>query len=172
MSKPTAKSLSPPQITLDAQDDARMIIIGAFRYYLGRMTISVWAFGKWLEERWPLLDEGTRRIIERELEEAFKWDDEQRSAGGALARLGHDCDRATWSRVRALYRTPRCTLCGIELPNGTRRNVHIDGEHSCLKCAPPKCEVCDKPFKLGETIVPNNKTRRYRHPGCSERAHA
>lgn len=157
------------KVTLDL-DDARMIVIAAFRYYLGRMTISVWAFGQWLEKQWDKLDEGTRQIIARELEEAFERDDEQRANGEKFHRLGHDCDRATWSRIRALYRVPTCVLCDVELPNGVEQNVHSDGERSCMKCAPPECEVCERPFHIGEQVVPNSKTRRCRHPGCKPKS--
>ena len=147
--------------------DERMIVIGAFRYYLGRMTISVWAFGRWLEANWHKFDEGTRTIIARELEEAFRWDDEERKEEERSTpfglRLGHDCDRATWSRVRALYRTPRCTICDMELPGTVEQNVHLDGERSCMNCAPPICEVCGERFQNWDEIIPNDKTRRARH---------
>lgn len=154
--------------------DSRMIIVGAFRYYLGRMTISVSSFTDWLVHRWHNLDEGTRKIIAREIEEAFAADDAERAkakaTGGNLSSmglpLGWDCDRASWARVRAMYRTPTCTLCGKDLPNTVHQNVHMDGERSCFECAPPGCEVCEREFYTGEQIIPNPKTRRARHPGC------
>lgn len=157
-----------------ADIDSRMIIVGAFRYYLGRMTISVSSFTNWLVQRWHNLDEGTQFIIAREIEEAFKADDDQRlrvkETGGNLSSiglpLGWDCDRAAWARVRTMYRTPRCCLCGKELPDTVHQNVHMDGERSCWDCAPPTCEVCEGEFRLGEQIIPNPKTRRARHPGC------
>lgn len=158
--------------------DSRMIIVGAFRYYLGRMTISVSSFTGWLVNRWHNIDEGTRRIIAREIEEAFAADDEQRAkakaAGGNLSSmwlpLGWDCDRASWARVRSMYRTPTCCLCGKDLPDTVHQNVHQDGERSCQACAPPECEVCERQFCVGEQIIPNPKTRRARHPGCKPKA--
>lgn len=85
----------------------------AFRYALGRMTSAPATVADWLFRHWDDLSVQTRRQIESELDKAFKEDDAQRAmlppkdADIPLAtyqRLGHDCDRATWERVRALYR--------------------------------------------------------------------
>lgn len=159
----TRRKFKPIRVT---DIDSRLIIVGAFRYYLGRMTISVSSFTDWLVQRWHNLDEGTQFIIAREIEEAFRDDDEQRTKGDQFFRLGWNCDRAAWARVRALYRTPTCCLCGKSLPDTVHQNVHLDGERSCWDCAPPTCEVCEGEFRLGEQIIPNKATRRARHPGC------
>lgn len=157
--------------------EVRSIVIGAFRYYLGRQTIAVWGFGRWLESAWNDLEEGTRQIIAEELEEAFKDDDEDRAKakenlpGFPHYRLGHDCDRSVWSGVRALYRTPRCCLCGKEMGKGVFGSVHLDGEYSCVDCAPHECEVCGEPFGLGMVeIISNPITRRARHTTCEAKS--
>lgn len=83
--------------------DERMIVIGAFRYYLGRMTISVWGFTQWLIKNWSRLDEGTRHIILREIDEAIVADDEDRARpenSYKIYRMGHDCDRQSWLNVK------------------------------------------------------------------------
>ena len=88
--------------------DQRELIIAAFRYYLGRMTISTTFFAQALAKAWMELEEGTRDIIARELEEAFKEDDKRRASlkPSTWLPLGHDCDRAAWEEVRQQY-TPR-----------------------------------------------------------------
>jgi hypothetical protein len=159
-----------PEGLLIPLGEIRSIVIAAFRYYLGRQTIGVWGFGRWLEAAWRDLDESTRAIIERELENAFASDDADRKMplrSGCYYYLGQDCDRAAWSRVRRLYRTPRCCLCDKEMGKDVAGSVHIDGEYSCVDCAPHECEVCGKPFQDAEQIITNNETRRARHPGCA-----
>lgn len=78
--------------------------IYAFRYCLGRMTYAVGDCANWLIENWSKLHQHSRSIIARDLEEAFARDDADRKRGGKYLALGHDCDRANWLRVRALYR--------------------------------------------------------------------
>ena len=77
--------------------------LGAFRYYRGRMTCAVSDFCGLLISAWGTLPDGTRNLIKRELEEAFKLDDEARNDGREYKPLGHDCDRAQWQRVRSLW---------------------------------------------------------------------
>ena len=85
--------------------DERELLIAAFRYYLGRMTISTCFFARGLARAWNELEEGTRGIIERELEETFKEDDKIRASlkPATWRPLGHDCDRAAWEEVRQQY---------------------------------------------------------------------
>lgn len=75
--------------------------LGAFRYYLGRMSYAVSDFCDLLIREWPNLDEHTKSLIRKELEEAVKLDALERSdCGRSLhARLGMDCDRDDWVRV-------------------------------------------------------------------------
>jgi hypothetical protein len=79
----------------------------AFRYCLGRQTYIVGECEKWLIENWQTFPEGVRVCIQRELEEEIKRDDDARArARGeeAFRPLGHDCDRESWMRVRALWK--------------------------------------------------------------------
>ena len=80
-----------------------LMVIAAFRYCLGRMTYIVGDCASWLIKIWPYLSKETQNIIKRDLEEAFTRDDEDREAGRDCKALGHDCDRAEWSRVRKLW---------------------------------------------------------------------
>lgn len=80
-----------------------LMVIAAFRYCLGRMTYIVGDCASWLIKIWPFLSVQTQNIIKRDLEEAFTRDDEDREADRDFKALGHDCDRAEWSRVRKLW---------------------------------------------------------------------
>jgi hypothetical protein len=89
---------------LRALQPTEFMIVGMFRYALGRMTYVVDLTSKWLVAHWQEIDRGTQAIIERELEKAFAIDDEDRQHGNTrLSRLGHDCDRASWQLVRNLW---------------------------------------------------------------------
>ena len=76
---------------------------GAFSYYCGRATIAVSAFVDELIKHWPKLSEKTRHLIERDLERAFLEDDNCRKDNAGYKRLGHDCDRQAWEKVRRLW---------------------------------------------------------------------
>ena len=80
-----------------------LMAVAAFRYCLGRMTYIVSDCADWLIEQWPNIAENARKIIQRDLEEAFKRDDEARADGQDYKPLGHDCDRAQWEKVRRLW---------------------------------------------------------------------
>lgn len=80
-----------------------LMIVAAVRYCLGRMTYIVSDCADWLIEIWPALPENTRKIIQRDVEEAFARDDADREAGRDYKTLGHDCDRREWERVRKLW---------------------------------------------------------------------
>ncbi len=80
-----------------------LMVIAAFRYCLGRMTYIFGDCADWLIKIWPYLSKETQNIIKRDLEEAFARDDEDRESGRDCKSLGHDCDRAEWSRVRKLW---------------------------------------------------------------------
>lgn len=81
------------------------LIIGAVRYYLGRSTIAAACFAQYeLPAAWDHLPAGTRSIIQREVEEEFRRDDEARAEGQAWRPLGWDCDRAAWAVLRQKWR--------------------------------------------------------------------
>jgi len=85
--------------------DSLTLWLGAFRYYLGRMSYAVSHFTEMLRAEWPNLPEQARTLIRAELEDAFINDDKHRDSGEFWSVLGHDCDRASWETVRALWRT-------------------------------------------------------------------
>lgn len=80
-----------------------LMATAAVRYCIGRMTYITSDCADWLCEVWPLLPEGARTCVQRDVEEAFARDDEDRAAGSDYKALGHDCDRASWERVRKLW---------------------------------------------------------------------
>lgn len=79
-----------------------LMAIAAFRYCLGRRTYIVGDCADWLIEQWANLDSNVRAVIERDLREEVKRDDEARAENREHKPLGHDCDRADWLRVLAV----------------------------------------------------------------------
>ena len=78
-------------------------VIVAFRYFVGRMTISACAFASDLAHAWDSLPAGTQSIIQRELEDKFRRDDEARASYDPYLPLGMDMDREAWELVRKAY---------------------------------------------------------------------
>lgn len=83
--------------------DNDLMVTAAFRYCLGRMTYIVGTCCDWIIRYWGDFRPETRQLIQRELEEAFRDDDEARADGADHKPLGWDCDRLEWERVRALW---------------------------------------------------------------------
>ena len=83
-----------------------LMAVSAVRYCLGRRTYIVSDCQKWLCEIWDKLPEKAKDIIQRDVEEAFKRDDEDRANGKdyLVRTLGSDCDRRCWEQVRKLWR--------------------------------------------------------------------
>jgi hypothetical protein len=83
------------------------IWLGALRYYIGRRTAGVSDFTSLLIEKWPTLPVETQNFIKRDLETAFRQDDDNREqfpqVGSRMWRLGDDCDRVCWEQVRRLW---------------------------------------------------------------------
>lgn len=84
---------------------ADLMATAAVRYCLGRMSYIVGDCADWLIAEWQSIEEGARRTIQRDVEEAFTRDDEARERGDEYKPLGMDCDRASWERVRELWST-------------------------------------------------------------------
>lgn len=87
-----------------------LLWLGAFRYYLGRMTYAVEDFTRSLIIEWPNISDEVKAIILRELRGTFEKDDRMRnewrccSAEEKLERsyhlpLGIDMDRREWEKV-------------------------------------------------------------------------
>lgn len=95
-----------PQFTEHQLSD---MVISTTRYYCGRCTGMVSTWCDWLIEWWPQLPEHVRTAIRNSVEDAFRRDDFARDTinlGRSFGSypLGHDCDRASWEKVRQLWR--------------------------------------------------------------------
>ena len=67
--------------------DPHTPLIGATRYYTGRMTITACCFAEYeLAKAWPRIPANTRSVIQRDLEEEFRRDDEARIEGTPICR--------------------------------------------------------------------------------------
>lgn len=88
-----------------------LMAVSAVRYCLGRRTYIVSDCQVWLCEIWDKLPEKAQSIIQRDVEEAFKRDDEDRAAGKDYRALGDACDMRSWEKVRALWRNERASPC-------------------------------------------------------------
>lgn len=80
-------------------EELEMLWIGAFRYYLGRMTISTHSFCDALMENWLEIPKRAQIVIKRDLEEEINRDDMDRKAERDHCALGHDCDSQKWREV-------------------------------------------------------------------------
>ncbi len=90
-----------PDLTWTQHIDPHALIIRAVRYYLGRSTIASASFAQYeLPAAWNHLPAGAKSIIQRDVEEEFRRDDEARAEGQAWKPLGWDCDRAAWAVLR------------------------------------------------------------------------
>ena len=111
------QSRSTAGLGVGLTDDQKTTLwLGAFRYYCGRMTYAVGDFCEILIAVWPELPDRTRVLIQRDLTEEFRHDDEQRAddVDGTrhYKRLGHDVDRKQWEKVQALWETPNAGVTG------------------------------------------------------------
>lgn len=80
-----------------------LMAVAAVRYCTGRMSYVVSDCVDWLHQVWPDLPESARNCIQRDIEEAFKRDDEAREDGREYKPLGMDMDRQQWERARELW---------------------------------------------------------------------
>lgn len=101
------KKLTPEQ----AWGRSGLMAVSAVRYCLGRSTYIVSDCQEWLCDIWDKLPEKAQAIIQRDVEEAFKSDDEDRANGKDYRALGHDCDRRCWEKVRQLWSNEGASQC-------------------------------------------------------------
>jgi hypothetical protein len=87
-------------VKFGSPDIELMMMIGAFRYHLGRRTYAVSEFCNFLIRVWSSLDDRTQRLIRHELQQAFQKEEEARLLGDRYLPLGDECDRAEWEKVR------------------------------------------------------------------------
>lgn len=100
------------KITIDqAWGRSGLMAVSAARYCLGRSTYIVSDCQEWLCEIWDELPEKAQAIIQRDVEEAFKRDDEDRANGKDYRALGDACDRRGWEKVRKLWRDEGASTC-------------------------------------------------------------
>ena len=71
---------------IDTQD--RFLIIGAFRYALGRSTYVTLETAQWLIKHWGEIDKNTQELVIRETMQALEED-----------RAGMDCDKTAWKML-------------------------------------------------------------------------
>jgi hypothetical protein len=83
----------------------QLMAVCAVQYCLGRMTYIVRDCVDWLTANWDAFDSHTKKLIERDIEEAFTKDDYWRKTNPEQPNgfLGMDCDRAEWERARKLW---------------------------------------------------------------------
>lgn len=81
--------------------------LGSLHYYIGRRTAGVSDFTSLLIQEWSNLPTETQNFIKRDLEREFDKDDRDRENfagnGPKMWRLGDDCDRFEWDKVRRLW---------------------------------------------------------------------
>ena len=90
-------------------DNVSELVFWAFRYFLGRRTIATCAFADSLAAAWPHIEPRTQDAIKRELDDAFRRDDDYRANNSASRHnypLGMNCDRDAWEGVRLAYNAP------------------------------------------------------------------
>ena len=80
-----------------------LMAVAAVRYCIGRMSYIVGDCADWLIEVWPTISKSAHHLIKRDIEEAIIDDDNDRADGREHKRLGMDCDREQWERVRKLW---------------------------------------------------------------------
>jgi hypothetical protein len=143
------------------------MVQAAVRYCMGRMSHIVSCCVDWIIENWENFDKGTRDCIQRDLEEEFKRDDENRlvKSTGPYP-LGMNQDRAQWERVRKLWQSPDDSEIDaaakklIEEFVTTDRTIRIDGKlYRCgcgcnvFRCPDPadpdlfQCNSCGSTYK-------------------------
>lgn len=83
------------------EDTLNLLWIGAFRYWLGRQTISVHSFCDEIIDGWENIPRQSKGVILRDLKEAVDSDNRDRRRGREVKTLGHDMDRAKWLQVLA-----------------------------------------------------------------------
>lgn len=76
------------------------LVIGAFRYYLGRQTYAVSDFCLYAQENLKYISESSRRLMRKELKQEIERDNEARELHDIKALhffpLGSDWDRKMW----------------------------------------------------------------------------
>lgn len=77
-----------------------LMITAAIRYCIGRRTYIVGECVDWILANWNDWPENVKTILQRDLEYEFDRD----AQNPDWNRLGDDCDKREWEKVRALWR--------------------------------------------------------------------
>ena len=78
--------------------DLNEVVFAAFRYYMGRRTISTHSFIDGLEKCFPNIEEGYQTLILKELKEAVEWEAQDKLDKWPMHDpLGDDIDRKRWT---------------------------------------------------------------------------
>ena len=81
------------------------MLFWAFRYCLGRMSYAVSSFCEYATEHIREIGRHELELMEKEITEAQSHDNEQGEAKSFWGkRLGMDCDRADWLKLREVIR--------------------------------------------------------------------
>ena len=73
-------------------NDQREVLIYAFRYALGRMSMAVYTMVEVILDCWEDLSQFDKELIVKEIKEADKWDE-----------IGMDMDKKMWFRIINRY---------------------------------------------------------------------
>ena len=79
-----------------------LMAVAAVRYCLGRMSYIVGDCADWLCEQWPNIEPKMRAVIERDIRDAVKRNDDPRRERSEHHPFGMDMDREQWLRVLAM----------------------------------------------------------------------
>ena len=90
-------------MSIDIYGRHDLMAIAAVRYCLGRMSYIVSDCCDWLLEVWPTITKSAQLTIKCDIEEAISDHDADCEEGRQHKRLGMDCDREQWERVRKLW---------------------------------------------------------------------
>ena len=94
--------MTTPRAHMGINDQAAL---WAVRYCLGRQSYAVDDCARWLCSVWDRLAPEAKSCIIVDLDEEFRRDDAARANGNfSWLPLGMDIDRASWERVRKLWR--------------------------------------------------------------------
>jgi hypothetical protein len=83
------------------------LCVYAVRYALGRTSGAPSDVASAVRVAWPAITDDARATLLRDLREAIEDDDTDRRIGRRTGRrLGHDCDRETWTSLLRDLETP------------------------------------------------------------------
>lgn len=81
--------------------DTQLIILSAVRYAMGRQTYIVSVTCDWVRHHWNIIDDRTRELIKRDINEAIAEHNRKGQNDGApwTGRLGMEMDYKDWVKL-------------------------------------------------------------------------